>query len=140
MGLAHDQDMVQAFSPDRADEPFDVSILPGRARRGWSVADTHRPDPLSDDDAVGAISIADQVAGRLVPREALGDLAGDPFRGWVGGDGGPDQTASLKRDDRQAIEQLEADGPYNEQIYGGDVRGVIADKGLSSLCRWPPAP
>ena len=29
MGLAQDQDMVQAFSPDRADEPFDVSILPG---------------------------------------------------------------------------------------------------------------
>jgi hypothetical protein len=36
-------------------------------------------------------------------------------------------------DDRQAIEQLEADGPYNEQIYGGDVRGVIADEGLPSL-------
>ena len=29
MGLAQDQDMVQAFSPDRADEPFSVSVLPG---------------------------------------------------------------------------------------------------------------
>jgi hypothetical protein len=29
MGLTHDQDMVQAFSPDRADEPFGVSVLPG---------------------------------------------------------------------------------------------------------------
>jgi hypothetical protein len=29
MGLAQDQDMVQAFSPDRADEPFRVSVLPG---------------------------------------------------------------------------------------------------------------
>jgi len=69
----------------------------------------------------------------LVPREGLGDLAGDPFGGWVGGDVGPDQTASFKMDDRLAIEQLEADGPYNEQIYGGDVRGVIADEGLPSL-------
>jgi hypothetical protein len=29
MDLAQDQDMVQAFSPDRADEPFGVSVLPG---------------------------------------------------------------------------------------------------------------
>ena len=58
----------------------------------WSVADTHRPDPLSDGDAVRAISIADEVAGRLVPREGFGDLASDPFRGWVGGNIGPDQT------------------------------------------------
>ena len=69
----------------------------------------------------------------MVPSEGLGDLAGDPFGGWVGGDVGPDQTASFKMDDRLAIEQLEADGPYNEQIYGGDVRGVIADEGLPSL-------
>jgi hypothetical protein len=27
MGLAQDKDMVQAFSPDRADESFDVSII-----------------------------------------------------------------------------------------------------------------
>jgi hypothetical protein len=29
MGFAQDQDMVEAFSSDRADEPFNVSILPG---------------------------------------------------------------------------------------------------------------
>jgi hypothetical protein len=29
MGLAHDQDVVQAFSPDRADEPFSVSLCQG---------------------------------------------------------------------------------------------------------------
>jgi hypothetical protein len=28
MRFAKDQDMIQAFSSDRADEPFDVSILP----------------------------------------------------------------------------------------------------------------
>ena len=29
MRLAQDYDMVQAFSPDGSDEPFDVSVLPG---------------------------------------------------------------------------------------------------------------
>ena len=125
--------MVEAFSPDRADEPFNVSVLPGRAGRGWSVADAHRPDPLPDDDTVGAISIADEVAGRLVPRKGLGDLAGNPFGGWVCGDVGPDQTASLKMDDRQAIEQLEVDGRNDEQIDSGDLRRVIAKEGLPAV-------
>jgi hypothetical protein len=29
MGLTQEQDMVQAFSPDRADEPFGIFVLPG---------------------------------------------------------------------------------------------------------------
>jgi hypothetical protein len=37
MGLAQDHGMFQAFSPDRADESLDMSVLPGRAGRSWSV-------------------------------------------------------------------------------------------------------
>ena len=39
--FAQDHDLVQAFSPDRADEAFDVSVLPRRSRRRWSVPDAH---------------------------------------------------------------------------------------------------
>ena len=37
--FAQDHDMIQAVSSDRADEPFDMSILPGRAGRRWSIPD-----------------------------------------------------------------------------------------------------
>ncbi len=125
--------MVQAFSPDRADEPFGVSVLPGWARCGRSIADAHRPDPFSDDDAIGTISIADEVVGCLVPWESLDDLASNPFGSWVGGGAGPRQMASLETDHRQAIEKLEVDGRHDEQINGGDMRHVIADEGFPSL-------
>jgi hypothetical protein len=36
-------------------------------------------------------------------------------------------------DDRQAIEQLEVDGPYDEQIDSGDFGRMIAEEGLSAL-------
>jgi hypothetical protein len=39
--FAQDQDMIQALSAYGTDEPFDVTILPGRVRRRWSVADAH---------------------------------------------------------------------------------------------------
>jgi hypothetical protein len=44
MGFAQDHDVIEAFSPDRADEPFDVSVLPGRAGRDWSIPNAHRPN------------------------------------------------------------------------------------------------
>jgi hypothetical protein len=63
----------------------------------------------------------------------LGDLAGDPLRRWIGGDVDPNQSTSLKADDGQSIEQPEANGRHNKHIEGGDVRGVIAEKGLPAL-------
>jgi hypothetical protein len=42
--------------------------------------------------------------------------------------------------DYQAIEQLERDRAYDEQIQRSDAGGVIAQKGLSTLGWWSPAP
>jgi hypothetical protein len=137
MPIAQDHDMIQAFSPDRADEPFDVSILPRRAGRSWSVPDAHRLHSPGDDRTVGTIVVANDVSGCLIPGKSLGDLSGNPFGGWVGGDVGPDQMASLKMDNRQSIQKLEADGPHNEQIDSGDVRRVIAKEGFPALRRRP---
>jgi hypothetical protein len=41
MRFARDDDVVEAFSPDRADESFDVSVLPGRSRQCRSVPNSH---------------------------------------------------------------------------------------------------
>ena len=43
--LAEDDDMVKAFSPDRADQPFRISILPWRAGRDWPVTNAHGTKP-----------------------------------------------------------------------------------------------
>ena len=131
--FAQDHDMIQAFSSDRADEPFDVSVLPGRARRSWSVPDAHGSKTSRYGMAIRSISVANEVLRRLIPGESLGDLAGDPVGRRIGGDVDPDQVASLKVDDHQSIEQPEADGRHDKHIDGGDVRGVIAEKGLPAL-------
>jgi hypothetical protein len=46
-----------------------------------------------------------------------------------------DQVASLKVDDRQSIEKPEVDGRHDKEVYGGDVRCVIADERLPALRR-----
>ena len=58
MALVEDDQVVQAFPPDRVDESFDVCVLPGRARRGNDFSDAHRRDPLAEERAVRGVAIA----------------------------------------------------------------------------------
>src|SRR5262249_22408558 len=106
--FAQDHDMVQALLPDRADEAFDVSVLPGRSWCRWSVPNAHGGEASCYDMTIGSVPVADQVLRRLLPGKGLGDLAGDPVRSGTGSDVDPDQGASLEPDDHQPIEQLEA--------------------------------
>jgi hypothetical protein len=93
--FAQDHDMVQAFSPDRADEPFNLSVLPGRARRSWSVPDAHGSKTPRYGMAIRGVSVADEVSGCLIPGEGLGDLAGDPVGRRVESGVDPYQVASV---------------------------------------------
>src|SRR5512139_689913 len=82
--FAQDHDMVQAVSSDRADEPFDVSVLPGRSRCRWSVADTHGRETSGYWMAIRGVSIPDEVSRRLLPGKGLGDLSSDPVGRRIG--------------------------------------------------------
>ena len=104
MRFAEHHDMVEALTPDRADEAFNMAVLPRRAGRGGSIPDTHRSEPLCDDDAIGAIPIADEVSRCLIPGECLGDLARDPLGRRIRGDIGPDQLSPLKMQDREPVQ------------------------------------
>jgi hypothetical protein len=139
VGFAQDHDMVQAFSSDRADKAFDMSVLPRRSRCRWSVADTHGRETSGYWMAVRGVSIPDEISRRLFPGEGLGDLAGDPVGGRVGRDIDPYQLASVKPDDHQTIEQLKAGRRHHEQVDGADVRHVVAQEGLPALRWWAPS-
>jgi len=45
--VEHEQ-MVRALAPDRADQAFNISVLPRRAERGGPVPDPHCSDAVKD--------------------------------------------------------------------------------------------
>ncbi len=69
--LAEIDQMVQTFSSDRSDQPFDIGVLPGRAWRRRAIPDAHAFDPSLEHLPIGAIAIANKVFGRRVPRKGL---------------------------------------------------------------------
>ena len=62
MPLAEDDDMVETFPPDRADQPFRMSVLPWRAWRGWPVPNAHGAKPPGKNFAIHKVAIEEGVA------------------------------------------------------------------------------
>src|SRR3981189_1313382 len=136
MHRAQDNDVVHTFTPDRSDQPFGKAILP---RRGWCnglVPDAHGTQSARDDNAVESIPISDHIARSHVPGKCLGYLTCNPLRRWVGCDVNPDDISAIKPYNHEAVEHSEANGRDHEQIHGGNVRGMVSQKGPPSLAWW----
>src|SRR5712664_1076182 len=133
MRLAEDNDVVQALAPDRSDQPFGKAVLPGRGWCNWLISDAHGAKSACDNGAVDPIAAPDHITRSPIPRKCLGDLACNPLRCRVGCDVDPYEISAMKPHDDKAIQQSEADGRDHEQIHGGNVRSVVAQKGLPPL-------
>jgi hypothetical protein len=125
-----DHDMVEALAPDRANQPFNMTVLPRRAWRDRPVANAHGSQPPGDRGAIRGVAVTDEVARCLIPWECFGDLLGDPLGGWICCHIGPDESSPLQTQDDQPVEQFEPDRRNDEQIDAGDVGGVIVQESL----------
>src|SRR5713101_2507474 len=108
MGLAQDNDVVQALTPNRSDQPFGKAILPGRGWCGRLVPDAHGTESAYDNGTVDFIAIPNHAAGSPVPRKGLGDLTCDPLRCRVCCDVDPDEISAMKPHNHEAVEYFEA--------------------------------
>src|SRR5712671_3702503 len=139
MYLAQDNDVVRTLTPDRSDQPFHKTILPGRGWCGRLVPDAHRAQSARDDAAIDPVPIADEVARSLIPRKCLRDLTCNPFCRRICCDVDPDEVSAIQPHDDEGIEQVETDSRNNEQVHGGNVRRVVMQEGPPSLAGRPPS-
>ena len=70
--------VVQALPTDRANEPLNVSVLPGRSERNRPISNAHGAQTLHEDWPVRGVPIPNEISRGVVPWESLGDLARDP--------------------------------------------------------------
>jgi hypothetical protein len=78
MRLAIDNDMVHAFAANGPNQSFGKTVLPRRARRDRFIPNAHYAEALPHDGTEDAVSVADQVPWRRLPRKRLGNLACNP--------------------------------------------------------------
>src|SRR2546425_6425360 len=63
--VEHDQ-MIRTLAPDRADQAFSISILPGRAERRGPIP-PHRSHTSLERDAKGSVIVANEIFRCAVP-------------------------------------------------------------------------
>ncbi len=80
VALAENNDVVKALAPDGADDPLDIRILPGRARRCENLLDFESMHGSVEVISVDAIAVSDHVARGCVPGEGFDELPSCPFR------------------------------------------------------------
>src|ERR1700687_5526703 len=70
MLLAQDDKVVHTLAPDRSDQPFGKTILPGRGWRYRLVPDTHGANSAHDNGAIDSIPVSQEVVRCLIPGNA----------------------------------------------------------------------
>ena len=97
----------------------------------WAIPNAHGAQTLGEGWPIGCVPIPDEMSRCLIAWESIGDLAGDPFRRWIGcyAEGHP--NSSPMPEDDKTIEDPKSDGRYDRKVHGGDAVGMIAEKGAS---------
>jgi len=104
------------------------------------IADPHCPIAMGVGWAEGPVTFAKQVTWRFVPRKSIGYLTGEPRGGRIGSHPDRDQPPAGVTQDHQAVEQLERDRGYDEQIQRSNASGMIVQESLPTLGWWSAAP
>src|SRR5450759_3441799 len=129
--------MVQALPADRANEPLNVSVLPGLSERNRPISNTHGAQTLHEDWPVRGVPIPNEVSRRMVPWESLGDLARDPLRSRICRYPKRHPNPSSMTQNDKAIEDLERDRWKDKKVDRRDAVGMVAQKRAPALRWWP---
>src|SRR6266581_4907759 len=119
MILAEDDQVVQAFPPDRSDDSLRVWVLPGRLRGSNDLLDAQPCHPVTEPIAVDGVPITEQIAGLgSFCREGFDDLLGGPCGGGMGGDVEVKNASPVMGENHEAEEQPEGGGGDHEEVAG----------------------
>src|SRR5664280_588421 len=129
--------MVQALPADRANEPLNVSVLPGRSERNRPISNTHGAQTPHEDRPVRGVPIPNEISRRVVPWESLGDLARDPLRSRVFRHAKRQPKSSSVPHDDKTIEDPERDRWKDKEVDRRDAVGMVAQKRAPALRWWP---
>src|SRR4051794_29648728 len=115
-GLVENDHVVQALAADRADHALDVGTLPGRARGGEHLFDSHGLDLLHKLRAEDPIPIPQQVTRSAVPGKRFPQLVRRPFGRRVGRDAKMQNAPTVVSEHQKHGENLKADRRYREEM------------------------
>jgi len=138
MAGAGDQEVVEAFPSQGADEAFRDRIRPGCPNRGADDPDIGAGEHSVERGSELAVTVTDQepepVGSIVEVREQVAGLLGDPGPGGVGGDPGDVHAEAAVLDNHENVEAAQEDGVDVGEIDREDRVGL---RGQELSPGWP---
>ena len=129
MGLAQNEEMIEALAADGADDPLDKGVLPRRSGGRDHLPDPHGGNAPREGLAVDRVAITKQVLRSGLFREGLDDLASRPGGRGVVGDVEVHELTAVVAEHDENEEQAKGQCRHEEEVDGDQVSGMSGQKG-----------
>ena len=110
--------MVKELSPDTANKPLHIGILPRALWGNEDLFDPLIPYPLAEVSPVDAITVPQEIPWCLVLREGFDDLLCGPLRGGVLRDVEMYETSALMGQDEQNEQHCVGHRRHDKELQG----------------------
>src|SRR5919106_1232030 len=128
VALAQDKHVIQALTPDRADEPLHERVLPRALRRRENLLDAHALHAVPKWLPVNAVAVAEEIGRRGLVREGVDELLSGPNGGGVLGDVEVDDLPAVVTEHDEDEEDAEASGGHGEEVDRDQVADVVSEE------------
>src|SRR6188472_4270072 len=105
MPLAEHDHMIKAIASDRADQSFNIPVLPRRSRRCRSVANAHRANAPRKCLAIDTVAISNQIGRHWVPVAGFADLPVDPLGSRMRSNANPEDASATMFQHEHPVQQ-----------------------------------
>src|SRR5262249_1528651 len=133
MPRIEDDEMVQAVPADRADQTFDVGILPGTPGGCENFFYSEGGHSQTKFLAVAPCSISEQILGRILISEGLDDLLGRPGCTGMLRHMEMQHLATTMFQHQEYEQHLHRERRHGEEVDGDHLTQVIVLEGLPGL-------
>ena len=121
MSLTEHEHVVQAFTPDRADESLGERVLPRALRCRQDFTDTQALQALPEHMTVDRVAIAEEIGRGGVVWEGVHDLLGHPGAGGMLGDIEVEDASAVVSEHDEDEQHAQARCGNREEIDGDEV-------------------
>src|SRR5258706_16215826 len=108
--------MIRALAPDRADQAFNIPILPGRVVRRGPVPDPHCSHTSLECNTECSVVVANEIFWCAVPGKRFGDLVRQPLGRRIAGHREPQQPPPLVPENQKCEKLLERNRRNHKQF------------------------
>ena len=124
MSLVKNDHMIETLAANATNHPFDIRILPRRARRRPNLVDAESFDAPDEVRTIDAIAVPQQIVRRGFPWKGVDDLLRRPLSTRVVGDVEVNDTAAIVTKDDEDEQNPERGSRQGERDSQGQAIGA----------------